>query len=226
MSRRLDGGSDDTGGSRVVGRGMKHRSVRSVLAGRGFMLLPAAAFGVHQLRYELAYGSRAGYELSAQGHGYLDSLAPWVSVLVAFGAGSFLVHVTRTVSGSDTAGPRRGFGRLWLLSSVALVSVYAVQEWLEGMFAAGHPGGLEGIFGHGGWWAVPLSAAFGLAVAALLWLASAVVEAIEQLGAARPVLAGRLRLPRPDSVFGRRPAPLASSSAGRAPPRAGVAVAF
>ena len=40
------------------------RRLRSVLAGRGFMLFPAAAFAVHQLRYELAYGSaRARHSL-------------------------------------------------------------------------------------------------------------------------------------------------------------------
>jgi hypothetical protein len=200
--------------------------VRSVLAGRGFMLLPAAAFGVHQLRYELAYGSHAGYELAAQGHGYLDSLAPWVAVLLAFAAGSFLARVARAAAGRGSDAPQRDFGRLWLLSSLALLAIYSVQEWLEGMFAAGHPGGLEGIVGHGGFWAVPLSAAFGLAVAALLRLAFAVVRSIQRPAVAQPILTAGLRLPRPVSVFGRRPAPLASSSAGRAPPRTRVAVAL
>ena len=37
--------------------------MRSVLAGRGFMLFPAAAFAVHQLRYELAYGSQTSAAL-------------------------------------------------------------------------------------------------------------------------------------------------------------------
>ena len=46
---------------------MTHRRLRAVLAGRGFMLFPAAAFAVHQLRYQLAYGSRTGAALSAQG---------------------------------------------------------------------------------------------------------------------------------------------------------------
>ena len=53
-------------------------------------------------------------------------------------------------------------GRAWSRSTPA-------QEWLEGIFASGHPGGLAGIFGHGGWWAVVLSALAALGVAAVLW---------------------------------------------------------
>src|ERR1700760_266772 len=121
---------------------MTWRSVRNALAGRGFVLFPAAAFAVHQLRYELAYGSRSGAVLSAQGHGYLDSLAPWVVVLVALGLGSYLVKVARAAAGRPNAEPRRAFAVLWALASVSLVAVYSAQEWLEGSFAAGHPGGL------------------------------------------------------------------------------------
>src|SRR5262245_47151963 len=111
---------------------MTQRSVRSALAGRGFVLFPAAAFAVHQLRYELAYGSRSGAVLTAQGHGYLDSLAPWVVVLLAFGLGSFLLRVARAGSGERDTTPRRALARLWALSSVALIGVYSLQEWLEG----------------------------------------------------------------------------------------------
>ena len=73
--------------------------VRSMLAGRGFMLLPAAAFAVHQLRYELGYGSRSGAALAAQGHGYQNSLAPWVVLLLAVADGTFLARVARAASG-------------------------------------------------------------------------------------------------------------------------------
>src|ERR1700722_16183189 len=90
------------------------RSLRSALAGRGFMLFPAAAFAVHQLRYELAYGSRAGAALSAQGHGYLTSLAPWVAVLVALALGSFLARLPRAPGGPRPGRPRRGVARAWV----------------------------------------------------------------------------------------------------------------
>ena len=129
---------------------MTNRRLRSVLAGRGFMLFPAAAFAVHQLRYQLAYGSRTGAALSAQGHGYLTSLAPWVAVLLALAAGSFLARLARTAGGTPDTRPRRAFRRLWFASSLGLLAAYSLQELLEGVFAAGHPGGIEGVFGHGG----------------------------------------------------------------------------
>jgi len=69
---------------------MARRNLRSALSGRGFLLFPAAALAVHQLRYLIGYGSHAGRELSAQGHGYLESLAPWVVLLVACALGAFL----------------------------------------------------------------------------------------------------------------------------------------
>src|SRR5580704_13615839 len=97
------------------------RRLRSACAGRGFMLFPAAAFAVHQLRYELAYGSRAGAALSAQGHGYLTSLAPWVAVLVALALGSFLARLARAGGGELEARPRRAFAGLWLLASACLL---------------------------------------------------------------------------------------------------------
>ncbi len=72
---------------------MARRSMRSALAGRGFLLFPAAAFAVHQLRYRIGYGSHADQALRAQGHGYLESLAPWVVLLLALALATFLVLV-------------------------------------------------------------------------------------------------------------------------------------
>ena len=59
-----------------------------------------------------------------------------------------------------------------------LVAVYAVQEFLEGLVAAGHPGGVHGIVGHGGWWAGVLAVAVGAVIALLLRVATVVVEAV------------------------------------------------
>jgi hypothetical protein len=197
---------------------MTRRSVRNALAGRGFVLFPAAAFAVHQLRYELAYGSRSSAVLSAQGHGYLDSLAPWVVVLLALGLGSFLVRVAKAGAGEGDATPRRALATLWALSSVALVGVYSAQEWLEGSFEAGHPGGLAGIFGHGGWWALPLAVAFGLVVALLLRAASVAVETVARFMARRRLRLLISGLSRPAEAQSVRGAALAGNSSGRAPP--------
>jgi hypothetical protein len=190
---------------------------RRALVGRGFVLFPAAAYAVHQLRFVLGYGAGSNAALAAQGHGYLDSLAPWVGILLALGLGSFLTRLVRAAAGTRDATPRRSFAKLATVTWALLFTAYGVQEWLEGVFAAGHPAGLEGVFGHGGWWAVPLSGLAALAVTALLRLAETVVEAVSP--ATRPLfpsVGGPLQRPVAATV----PAisPLARRHAGRAPP--------
>jgi len=190
---------------------------RGILSGRGFVLLPAAAFAVHQLRYELAYGSRSGAALAAQGHGYQNSLAPWVVLLLALGLGAFLARFAHAAQGRPSMGDRRSFAAVFAIAWALLLSMYSVQEWLEGVFAVGHPSGFAGVFGHGGWWAVPLSAAAALAVAALLRLASAVLEVAARL-APRRLAAGTEIVLRPAVLLLARRSPLSRRSAGRAPP--------
>ncbi len=189
------------------------------------MLFPACAFAVHELRYRLAYGSHTAAALAAQGHGYLDSLAPWVALLAALGFGSFLARLAATLAGRGEERPRRSFLALWGVAAAALVATYVVQEWLEGLFAAGHPGGLEGIFGHGGLWALPLALLAGLLVACVLRLASAVVRVVSERVERREPRAEAAPSRRPRSVPALRRAPLAACSAGRAPP-SGRSVAF
>jgi hypothetical protein len=197
-----------------------HRRGTSVVRGRGFLLLPAAAFAVHQLRYSLAYGSQADSVLAAQGHSYLNSLAPWLVLLLGLGAGTFLVRVACASAGRANRPPRRAFLELWLLAWAILVVVYVAQELLEGLFAAGHPAGFAGIIGHGGWWALVVSLVAGAAVAALLHIAHAVIVVAERL-AARPTFLGLPPLTlRPGAVSLVRRSPLACAAAGRAPPPA------
>jgi hypothetical protein len=192
-------------------------ALRRALAGRGFVLFPAAAYAVHQLRFELGYGAGSGAALAAQGHGYLDSLAPWVGVLLALGLGSFLARLVRAAAGKREGASQQSVAKLVGVAWALLFAAYAVQELLEGVFAAGHPAGLAGVFGHGGWWAVPLSGLAALAVAALFRLAETVVEAVTP--ATRPLV------PHPGAPLLRPVAasvpvisPLARRHAGRAPP--------
>jgi len=184
-------------------------------------VVPAAAIAVHQLRYWLAFGSSAGIELQRQGHSYLHSLAPWIMVALAWAAGAFLSAVGRAMNG-HTSAPRYGLTlvALWLICAASLVAIYSGQEFLEGLLATGHPAGLVGIFGYGGWWAIPAALCIGLVLAALLHGARWVlheVAARHARGARAPSPAGSA-LPRPADVSLPRLAPLALGWCGRGPP--------
>lgn len=184
---------------------------------RGLLLLPVGAFVVHQLRYRIAYGSHAGAQLQAQGHSYLDSFAPWLVLLLCLAAGSFLARVAEAAATGRRERRGRSFGSLWASSSAVLVGVYVAQEFLEGLVAAGHPAGITGIVGHGGWWAGVLAVAVGGVIALLLRVARVVVDAVARRFGARRRLQTLLAMPRPRSS-GQRPRPLALARAGRAPP--------
>ncbi|MGO9750269.1 MAG: hypothetical protein ACLP22_01880 [Solirubrobacteraceae bacterium] len=163
------------------------------------LLMPAAAFGVHQLRYYLAYGSAAGAMLARTGHSYLHSVVPWVVMLVAVAAGGFLGALGRAVAGQRS--PRRYSASLlglWLACAGCLVAIFATQEFLEALFATGHPAGLAGIFGYGGWWSIPAALCIGLVLAALFHGALWVLEEV----------ARRHTRPRPQPK--NRPAPTLS----------------
>jgi hypothetical protein len=184
-------------------------------------VVPAAAETVHELRYLLAYGGGAGAELQRQGHSYLHSLLPWIVAGVGLAAGLFLAALGRAVRGRTSA---RGFGLsllgLWAACSICLILIYCGQELLEGIFAAGHPAGLAGIFGYGGLWAVPAAACVGLVLAALLHGARWAIETIAARHASRaprrvPVAALPLH---PVSLTRPRPAPPALGWCGRGPP--------
>jgi hypothetical protein len=183
--------------------------------------VPAAAMAVHQLRYLLAYGNGAALELQRQGHSYLHSLVPWTILGLGLAAGAFLSALGRAMSG-QTSAPRYGLSLmgLWLSCSACLIAVYAGQEFLEGLFATGHPAGLAGIFGYGGWWAIPAAVCVGLVLAALLHGARWVLhEVATRRSPARrpPSMPGAMRL-LPHDIALPRPTPLALGWCGRGPP--------
>jgi hypothetical protein len=184
-------------------------------------VVPAAAIAVHQLRYWLAFGSTAGIELQRQGHSYLHSVAPWIVVALAWGVGGFLSALGRAMHG-QTSVPRYGLSlvALWAICAVSLVVIYSGQELLEGLLATGHPAGLVGVFGYGGWWAIPAAVCVGLVLAAVLHGARWVLHEV----AARHARAARRRCApaaahrRPADISLPRLAPLALGWCGRGPP--------
>lgn len=177
--------------------------------------LSAGVFAVHEGRYRLAFGSEASAALGAQGHGYVPVLGVAVAVLVAIAVGQWL-HRVASGRRETPIGP----GRLGVLLALVLLGIYSGQELLEGALSPGRPGGLEGVFGSGGWLAFPLATAVGLLGGRLLAAASRSVA--EPTGWVRlvTVVASAERLWRPAAPPTRAPAaPLARHLAGRAPPQ-------
>ena len=216
---------------------------------RAAALMPAAVLTVHQLRYLLAFGGGTGQELEKEGHQYLSALAAPIAMSVAIVVGLFFARLASAwregeeradarahgvrpsvaapgrgaqfVGRDDAPSPARWHGslRLALLIGAALLALYSCQELLEGMLSSGHPGGFDGVFGDGGWWAVPLSLACGFVIAAALRGARAALRWAAarhrrpQASYGRPAPA-----PRPRRLALPRPVPLAGAAAGRAPP--------
>jgi hypothetical protein len=190
---------------------------------RAAALMPAAVLTVHQLRFLLAFGGGSGAELEKEGHQYLSALAAPIAMSVAIVVGLFFARLAsawRDGAGEEGA-PRRGFLRLALLIGAALLALYSCQELLEGMLSNGHPEGFNGVFGDGGWWAVPLSLACGTVVAAALRGARAAIRWAAGRHRRPKVLHGPpTPTPRPRRLALPRPVPLAGAAAGRAPPLA------
>jgi hypothetical protein len=205
--------------------------------------MPAAVLTVHQLRYLLAFGSGSGQELEQEGHQYLSALAAPIAMLAAIVVGLFFARlaVAWRVGGGEEgpaaggqgrglapgapvpdgheAAPRLGFLRLALSIGAALLALYSCQELLEGMLSTGHPGGFEGVFGDGGWWAVPLALACGTVVATALRGARAAIRWVAGRHRGPRLSHGRPSpTPRPGRLALPRPMPLAGAAAGRAPP--------
>jgi len=185
-------------------------------------LMPAGAFAVHQLRYLLAFHGHAGAELARQGHAYLHSLVPWIVLGIALIFGAFLRSLGRAFSGRCSL-PRYtvSFAALWLTCSACLVAIYFCQELLEGLFTTGHPAGLAGVFGYGGWWSIPAAVSVGLVLAAAFhgawWLLREVAQRRGQRIAPARTRLAPARAPR--DVLVPRLAPIADGWSGRGPPR-------
>lgn len=184
-------------------------------------LLPAAAFAVHELRYMLAFGASARAELQRTGHSYLHSVVPWLILLLAVAVGGFLRAIGRALSGQRSL-PRYAVSLtgLWVLCATALVVIFACQEFLEGLFATGHPAGLAGIFGYGGWWSIPAALCVGLVLAAVFHGALWALEEVAKRSVQRVACSSEpsLALGRPRGVIRPRLEPLADGWSGRGPP--------
>jgi hypothetical protein len=186
---------------------------------RVLALVPAAALGVHQLRYELAFGHRSDHELAAQGHAYLASLAPVLVLLAALVAAELIFRFVRASRGRAAAAAKTGFLSLTAVVATTLVAIYAGQELLEGLLFDGHPGGLAGVFADGGWWSMPVAVGLGGGIALLLRGAEAALSAVARRRRRRPLRGPRVQVQPPQIVVPPLP-PLAAAAPSRAPPPA------
>jgi hypothetical protein len=162
-------------------------------------LVAVGWWAVHQLRYLLAYGAGAGDALHQQGHAYLGPVAPLLGVLLVLVVARLVARAT--VAPASRSPRVHRLSVLWPACAAAIVGLYSAQEATEGLLAAGHPAGIVGIFGHGGWIAVPLAVAAGLAVALALRigerLEAGAPARLTDLPAALPRPAATVVLPAP-----------------------------
>ena len=184
---------------------------------RAAALLAIGALAVHELRYLAGYGGGAGGALAAHGHAYLALAGGLVAVVSIFALAAFLARLAL----GGTVGSAPSTTGLALGATAALLAIYAGQELIEGLLAPGHPAGLAGVLGAGGWTAVPLACLIGLVIALLLRCADA---ALARAGGHRPRPLPRPALAPPVLPPLRPPAPsvagLGRHLAGRAPPLA------
>jgi hypothetical protein len=193
---------------------------------RGALLMPACALAVHQLRYALVFGGHTAPRLAQQGHGYLSAVEPFALLAGAIAAGAFVGRLARAWHSGDQDASARGLdgkraaARTWLTCALALLAVYCAQELIEGALAPGHPAGLAGVFGSGGWIAIPLALAIGGALTTALKVADTLVR-FTAAGPTSPVWRPAPARPRPRhpyAISGWRLDPASGVAPGRAPP--------
>jgi hypothetical protein len=179
-------------------------------------VLLAAVVGVHELRYVIAFGSEASAVQAHTGHGYVSMVVPLLGVLMALALAQLVVRSARGAPTSAVA-----WRRAWPVAAAALMLLFSSQELLEGALSPGHAAGFSGVFGAGGWLALPLSVAFGALVALVLRVAATLERAVSRLRVVAVLDAVPARIaPKPVCLV--RGRLLAERRASRAPPALSV----
>jgi hypothetical protein len=184
-------------------------------------LLAAGSLVVHEGRYLVGYGEHSHEVQAEHGHAYLtDAVVPTTAALLALCLVALVLALVRAHRGaSPPISGRPAFGVAWLRATLILQSVYAAQELGEGWLTRGHPPGVAGVLGNGGWTAFAIAIAVGALVALLLRGVDAAFELIgphARLWAPQVRALALTRLPATPIVAPL--APLARGAAGRAPP--------
>lgn len=183
-------------------------------------LLLLGALSLHELRFLIDVG-HGGVGTGGHGHGYLLLAGPIIGMVAAILLGSLVVR--SAVCSPSARVQRVRVARVWPLAAAALLAIYTSQELVEGAVAPGHPSGLDGVFGNGGWVSIPLSLAIGAVIALLVRITQRVADA-SPVG--RGWLSDLTQLVLPSTscfspvarTIGKRRRPLAFRLAGRGPP--------
>jgi hypothetical protein len=179
-------------------------------------LLAVGALSLHELRYWVIDDTLA---MSGHGHSYMPLAVGLVTVLLLLACASFTRTLVLAARGIEDLGDPPPFRALWPLLSAALLTVFFLQEWIEGWTTPGHPMGVGHVVGHIGLAGVGFAAAIGAVIALLLRGAHSTAKALARRRAAprrRPQAA--ISTPPLASFFVPRIRVLADNMAGRAPP--------
>ena len=90
-------------------------------------LLAAGALLLHKVN-----GVTGGDTLAGHGHSYLPLAAALVTVLLVLTCVRFGRELWEASRGRVAAVARPSLATLWLIASAALLSIFALQEWIEG----------------------------------------------------------------------------------------------
>ncbi len=193
--------------------------VPTALAHRGRLavLILLGAWLVHQLRYNLAIGHQSAEHSASHGHAYLDFTWPLLIGAAVIAVASWVFSLNRQ---KQARTDQPGFVNSWVKISLILIVLFAFQEGTEAIASTHHTHLLEGIFGSGGWVALPLSTLVGGVIALAIRGARAAHAFVSRtLRDFSPIHRSLPKVRRPDDVCSvRRFHVLASKLAGRAPP--------
>ncbi|HZO59338.1 MAG TPA: hypothetical protein VFB51_06590 [Solirubrobacterales bacterium] len=182
---------------------------------RAAAFLALGALALHELSYWVTDGLSG---VGSHAHSYMPLAAGLVAVLMLLACASFARTLLLATRGIEDEGEPPPFRMLWPLMAVALVSVFALQEWVEGWVTPGHPAGLGHVAGHIGPGGLAIATALAGLIAVLLRGARSAVAAIARRHAAPRARRAPLRTPPVRPFFLPRLDVLAAKSAGRAPP--------
>ena len=182
---------------------------------RAVALLAVGALSLHELSYWLIDGF-AG--VAGHSHSYMPLAAGLVTVVLLLACASFARTLLYAMRGIEDEGRPPPFRVLWPLLTVALLTVFSLQEWVESWVTPGHPTGVGHVAGHVGIGGLGIGLAIAALIALLLRGARAAVAAIARRCFTPRPRPSRAATPPLRPFFVSRLDVLAGNMAGRAPP--------